>query len=410
MKVEGSLLGNRIDGGFKPPRLNFSLGGLTKNTSNAQVSPKQAVDTMIPQPSRRLSPVPAQGPQLVASPPVVRSPKRRRSLDGSFEEWYEERVWDWKGFEVDKQCAPKAAPPVVILPGFANNKRDYLEGNGVEDISFVEALKDRNFKPFVLDLHRRDWLRVGRAFFTRKYWAGEATTEEGYNWYLDRVAELVDHALEQTNHHQVDIIAHSAGGWLARAFIGDSTWRCSREERQARAKPRTKPREDGWEEEEEHEEEEDGYFLCAPGPHPKVRCLVTLGSPHLPPAKGKHRDMTGGALHWVNTLWPGAKYADQGFKYICVAGRTVKGNSSAPPDSLSRYAHNTYSMVSGDGTLEGDCVVPLDSATLPGAHNIVLEGVVHSVANLEKAQGRPWYGSEKVVDHWLGPLASMELP
>ncbi len=81
------------------------------------------------------------GPQLFASPSVDRSPKRRRSLDESFEEWYEERVWDWKGSEVDKQCASKGAPPVVILPGFANNKRDYLEGNGLEDVSFVEALK-----------------------------------------------------------------------------------------------------------------------------------------------------------------------------------------------------------------------------------------------------------------------------
>lgn len=41
---------------------------------------------------------------------------------------------------------------------------------------------------------------------------------------------------------------------------------------------------------------------------------------------------------------------------------------------------------------------------MQGALNITLEGVVHSVANLDKAEGAPWYGSDRVVDHWLHTL------
>lgn len=90
---------------------------------------------------------------------------------------------------------------------------------------------------------------------------------------------------------QVDIVAHSAGGWLARSFVGDTHWRCTRDQRRKRVKLMP-----------------DSYFECADSPHPLVKTLVTLGSPHAPPVKGKHVDMTGGALQWVNINWPRARY------------------------------------------------------------------------------------------------------
>lgn len=40
-------------------------------------------------------------------------------------------------------------------------------------------------------------------------------------------------------------------------------------------------------------------------PNPRVRSLVTLGSPQRPPLKEKGRDMTGGAQGWLDKTFPG---------------------------------------------------------------------------------------------------------
>lgn len=73
---------------------------------------------------------------------------------------------------------------------------------------------------------------------------------------------------------QVHLVGHSAGGWLGRSFIADPL-----------------------------------YFdspAAEPGvPHQGVASLVTLGTPHSAPLPDQARDMTGGALTWVNSQWPG---------------------------------------------------------------------------------------------------------
>ena len=73
---------------------------------------------------------------------------------------------------------------------------------------------------------------------------------------------------------QVHLVGHSAGGWLGRSFLADPL-----------------------------------YFdspAAEPGvPHQGVASLVTLGTPHSAPRPEQARDMTGGALTWVNSQWPG---------------------------------------------------------------------------------------------------------
>lgn len=44
--------------------------------------------------------------------------------------------------------------------------------------------------------------------------------------------------------------------------------------------------------------------------------------------------MTGGALTWVNSTWPGAFFAGQGVQYVSVAGRAVRGNQDADRKTL----------------------------------------------------------------------------
>lgn len=48
------------------------------------------------------------------------------------------------------------------------------------------------------------------------------------------------------------------------------------------------------------------------------------------------KDMTGGALTWVDATWPGACFAGQGVRYVAVAGRAVRGDRDADRRTL-RY-------------------------------------------------------------------------
>ena len=189
----------------------------------------------------------------------------------------------------------------------------------------------------------------------------------------------------------VDFVAHSAGGWLGRAYIGgalnDVDW----------SKKKNTP-----------------VVAKTTVPHPRVRRLVSLGSPHIAPPPGAN-DATRGALRWVDETWPGAFFdgdgdgADGGVKYTCVTGRTVRG--VAGPDAkgtLAGYSHNSYIQVCGSGEgVEGDAVVPNDFAVLDGADNIIIDGVFHSMSKVgtyDTAAKDVWYGSEEVVDLWLGAL------
>ena len=82
---------------------------------------------------------------------------------------------------------------------------------------------------------------------------------------------------------RVVLVGHSAGGWLARAFLGDAR-----------------------------------YGGGDDAPHPHVAGLVSLGTPHAPTPDGVF-DVTRGALAWLDERMPGAHFADRGVRYVrCV--------------------------------------------------------------------------------------------
>lgn len=178
---------------------------------------------------------------------------------------------------------------------------------------------------------------------------------------------------------RVDFVAHSAGGWLGRAYIGGALnevdWSKRRKNGGGAAAAATTT------------------IAKVPVPHPSVRRLVTLGSPHIAPPAGAN-DPTRGALRWVNERWPGARFskdddgdeaaaaAEAGVRYACVTGRTVRGKAgSDAKGTLAGYACNSYVQVCGRGdAVEGDAVVPNDFAVLDGADNTIIDGVFHSMA------------------------------
>jgi pimeloyl-ACP methyl ester carboxylesterase len=277
--------------------------------------------------------------------------------------------------------------PIVILPGFGNASRDYTAPFGNEDASLAAALAGRGFtNVHVVSVERKDWIKVGKMVFTTGYWTGNLnSTDPGYTWYLERVKETVEAAQKSapSDNQKVILVGHSAGGWLARAFIG------------------------------QHQFKSNPLESDPDAPNEAIAALVTLGTPHSPPpARSKVKDMTGGALKWVNDTWPGSFYASSGVKYITVGSRAVKGDRKAGRQTLPGYSFGSYRQVLGRGqNVEGDAVVPLKSALLKGARHVILDDVLHSMSKLgtfEEESSLKWYGSASVVDQWLEPLLADE--
>jgi pimeloyl-ACP methyl ester carboxylesterase len=267
--------------------------------------------------------------------------------------------------------APPGAAPILVLPGFGNAATDYTAPFGVEEASLAAALTSRGYSVHVLPMERKDWFSVAGGLFSPKFYSGTCTTDEGYGWYLRRVDDELRRVREATGCERVALCGHSAGGWLARAYVGDARYGAS-----------------------------DG---C---PAPGIAAVLSLGTPHLPPPPGVF-DVTRGALSWLNDRLPGSAFAAQGVRYVSVAGRTVRARATAEAGPV-KYATTSYGALLGqaEGVI-GDAVVPLDCALLDGATQLVLDGVWHSmskVGTFDEASNVVWYGSDAVVDWWLPAL------
>jgi hypothetical protein len=115
-----------------------------------------------------------------------------------------------------------------------------------------------------------------------------------------------------------------------------------------------------------------------------VSTLITLGTPHAPPPRGRLAE----PISRINRLFPGALHADAGLRYLSVAGNAVDGSTSS-------RARRRYEGFVEDGRTAGDGVVPVAAALLPGSETLVLEGLRHN-----RRLGR-WYGSDaEAVGRW----------
>ena len=134
------------------------------------------------------------------------------------------------GFVVTVLSGTSAYCPVVICPGFGNDQIDYDEPlKQPKEVGLKSVLAKRGFDPdqiYTVPVQRGDWLRVaGGLFDVPDFYTGNAKpTGKGYGWYIKRLKETVDQAYEESGGEKVMLLAHSAGGWLARAAMGDGTW------------------------------------------------------------------------------------------------------------------------------------------------------------------------------------------
>ncbi|KAL0041507.1 hypothetical protein WJX79_005714 [Trebouxia sp. C0005] len=76
-----------------------------------------------------------------------------------------QQVYSWKRpKDLARVLAPSHAPPIVILPGFGNCSSDYIAPYGLKEEGIAHFLQQRGFAVYVVDIERRDWIQVARAF------------------------------------------------------------------------------------------------------------------------------------------------------------------------------------------------------------------------------------------------------
>ncbi len=229
--------------------------------------------------------------------------------------------------------------PTVILPGYLAAAQDYQE--------LENALQQRGYPTTTVPLRKRHWLPTlgGRSVVP----------------ILKRIHHTVQQVQQKYNCSQINLVAHSAGGWIARIYLGEIPYNIHG---------------DG--------QEVGGVWQA----YAQVATLITLGTPHVSQERWTRKN-----LDFVANNYPGAFYPD--VKYVCVAGKAIYGERK--PGSW--LAYNSYKLTSGEPNVWGDGITPVTSAHLEGAVNLTLERVKHS----PKSAGI-WYGSPEVIPAWVNYL------
>ena len=161
---------------------------------------------------------------------------------------------------------------------------------------------------------------------------------------------------------QINLIGHSAGGWISRIYIGEIPYIIHGDVTEA---------EELW------------------NAKSKVANLITLGTPHISGERWTKKN-----LDFVNDNYPGAMYPD--VKYICVAGKSIYGAKKFG----QWLAYSSYQQTCGEGNTWGDGITAISAAHLAGATNITIEGVKHSPRTVGM-----WYGSPEILSQWVGYLS-----
>ena len=234
-------------------------------------------------------------------------------------------------------------PRVVVVPGFLNGAERYR--------ALAAALAARGCEAVLAPVPASAWWpTLLGADFTAVLRAVDAAAREGGG--------------------DVHVVGHSAGGWLARLWLGSVPYAGTAY---------------------------DGARRFG------VRSLVTLGTPHNslerypfgrvperrppPEADGVSERARASSLAYCNELYPGA--FEPGVAYVSVVGDAVSGSDDA-------FAAASYrAALGGEGDVRGDGVTPVDTAHLDGATNLVLPGVRHQPTD------EPWYGSDDALDAWF---------
>ncbi|MFZ4667026.1 MAG: esterase/lipase family protein [Prochlorotrichaceae cyanobacterium] len=229
--------------------------------------------------------------------------------------------------------------PTVILPGYFAGATPYA--------ALEQFLNQQGIPTVTVPLTRSDWFPT---------LGGQPVTP-----ILKKLAATIDR--HSPAGERINLIGHSAGGWIGRIYLGDQPYPDS----------------------------SIGAAKIWQG-RDRVSTLLSLGTPHLSQERWTKRN-----INFVNDTYPGAFYPD--VRYVCIAGRSIYGDRGWRKGWTANLAYNSYDLTCGQGASWGDGITPVEAAHLKGAINLTLEGVVHSPGSAQS-----WYGSETIVAQWQSYL------
>ena len=128
----------------------------------------------------------------------------------------------------------------------------------------------------------------------------------------------------------------------------------------------------------------------------RIGAIVMLGTPNVVADAGRLGQQVGArAASFANREVPGPCFAPR-VGYLAVASRVVVGRPRGTPRERAAWRLYRSLLDHPDAaSIEGDGLIPVASALLPGAPSLVLDDANHG-----PWPGREWYGSERFLDRW----------
>ena len=227
--------------------------------------------------------------------------------------------------------------PTILIPGFLAGAREYR--------MLKADLIAAGIPTATVPLSKASWLPTigGRSVVP----------------ILQQIHRTVCEMQRHHNAERVNLVGHSAGGWIARLYLGDKPYDIHGDRQTVWH---------GWE---------------------RAATLITLGTPHNSQERWTKRN-----LDFVQNTYPDCFHRN--IRYVCVAGKAIYGQRRWG----SWFAYNSYEMTCGRGDCWGDGITPIASAHLDGATNLTLDGVLHAPTS-----DGPWYGSHGHRQAWMNYLA-----
>lgn len=127
----------------------------------------------------------------------------------------------------------------------------------------------------------------------------------------------------------------------------------------------------------------------------RIGAIITLGTPHMVAEPGPGRPKMGAenAL-FANEHVPGGSFAPR-VGYLAVSSRSGVGRRHGTPGERRMWRGYSGMLGIDDPVIEGDGLIPLRAALLPGVEQLVFDDAAHG-----QGIGRDWYGSPRFLDQW----------
>ncbi|ACF14549.1 conserved hypothetical protein [Chloroherpeton thalassium ATCC 35110] len=122
-------------------------------------------------------------------------------------------------------------------------------------------------------------------------------------------------------------------------------------------------------------------------PYPMIQKLITLGTPY-------HTLETYGKMKSDFIFEHLTPDFFQKIEVISITSDSWMGKQIGSVSEMASYYF--YQNVSGRGDLPGDGIVTVESCTLDGARNVVIQGIEHL-----PTPNTPWYGASVGVKQWI---------